>query len=201
MAQETKSAQIVILSGPSGSGKTTIVERVMSNSPVKMIKAVSATTRPKREKEVEGESYYFLSPQEFLERQTNDEFIETAEVFGAGYWYGTLRSEIERAAQNNAWVFLEIDVKGALKVMEQYPDTLSFFLKTPSESEYEQRLRSRGTEAEDVIQRRLATARKELQSADKYRYQIVNDNLDRAVQEISNILVEWGKQIHAGRVS
>ena len=197
MTDVTKPTQIVVLSGPSGSGKTTIVERVMRESPVKMLKAVSATTRPRRNGEVDGESYYFMSPQEFAHKRSNDEFIETAEVFGAGYWYGTLRSELTRAAAENAWVFLEIDVQGALRVMEQYPDSLTFFLKTPSESEYENRLRARGTESEDVIQRRLNTARDELKFADHYRYQIINDNLDRAVQEISNILVEWGKQVHA----
>lgn len=189
--------KIVVLSGPSGSGKTSIVERLTRESPVKLLKSVSATTRPKRQGEVHGDSYYFMTKEEFQQKQAAGEFIETAEVFGAGHFYGTLNSEVARAATEAAWAFLEIDVEGALKVMEKYPDALSFFIKTASEDEFEQRLRNRKTETEEVIQKRMATAREELKYADRYRYQVINDDLDRAVNEIATILSDWEAKINA----
>lgn len=180
--------RILVLSGPSGSGKTTIVHRLLEESPVPLRKAISATTRPPRAGEIDGEHYHFLTAEEFQTRRENGEFLETAEVFGSGYWYGTLKSELQRAAAAGCWAFLEIDVEGALNVMREYPDAVSVFIRTSSEDEYERRLRSRGTESEDVIQRRLATARRELALADKYKYQVVNDDLERAVGEICDIL-------------
>lgn len=190
-------ARVIILSGPSGSGKSTLVNRLIESAPVKLCKAVSATTRPPRKNEVHGEDYYFLSADEFATRLANGEFLECEEVYGAGYWYGTLRSELERAHKANAWAFLEIDVQGALKVMEQYPDAVSIFLTASSVEEFEQRLRSRGTESEEVIRRRLSNARKELEFADRYRYRVVNDDLNRAVAEISNILSTGEAQLNA----
>ena len=189
--------QLVVLSGPSGSGKTTIVERLLVESPVKLMKSVSATTRPSREGEVHGEAYYFLSSEEFEQKRARGAFLEYAEVFQSGYWYGTLKSEIERAAAESAWAFLEIDVQGALNVMQSYPKALTVFLRTSSELEYEQRLRNRGTESEDVIQRRLSTAREELQSADHYRFQVINDDLDTAVSQIVKIITEEEQGLHA----
>ncbi|MHC4877059.1 MAG: guanylate kinase [Planctomycetota bacterium] len=188
--------QIVLISGPSGSGKSTIVNRLVNESPVKLIKMISATTRPRREKEVEGEDYYFLTADEFTARRDRDEFVEFEEVFSSGFWYGTLKSELERARQLGGWAFLEIDVNGALRVMEQYPSAVSIFLKTPDEKVFEQRLRNRGTESEEVIQRRLETARSELKFADRYRHQVVNDNLDRAVAEIIEILTASEAEEH-----
>jgi guanylate kinase len=181
--------RVVVLSGPSGSGKTTIVNRLLERSPVKLVKAISATTRPPRVNEVEGQDYYFLSPEEFERKRQGGEFLEVAEVFKSGYWYGTLWSEIDRARREGGWPFLEIDVQGALRVMQEYPNAVTIFLKTPSVDEFEKRLRGRGTDSEESIQRRLQTARDELEQADKYRYQVVNDDLDRAVAEISNILL------------
>lgn len=180
--------RVVVLSGPSGSGKTTIVERLVANAPVKLVKAVSATTRPARATERDGENYYFLSHEEFESRRKAGEFLEYAEVHSSGNWYGTLRSEVERARREGGWAFLEIDVEGALNVIREFPNAVTVFLTTPSEDVYERRLRSRGTESEEGIQRRLETARRELAQADKYRYLVVNDDLDRAVKEICDIL-------------
>jgi guanylate kinase len=180
--------EVVVLSGPSGSGKTTIVERLIAAPEVKLLKAVSATTRPPRAGEKDGDAYYFLTQDEFDRKKGAGEFLETAEVYGVGYWYGTLKSELERARQAGAWSLLEIDVQGALKVMELYPDAITIFLKTPSAEVYEQRLRGRGTEDPAVIERRLKRASEEVQLAERYRYQVVNDNLDRAVNEILGIL-------------
>ncbi len=182
--------RVLVLSGPSGSGKSTIVDRLVAEAPVKLVKVVSATTRPPRLGEVDGRDYYFLSPDEFQQKRVADEFIECEEVHGNGNWYGTLRSELERAQHAGAWALLEIDVKGALSIIREYPEAVSIFLRTSSEAEYEQRLRNRGTESEESIQRRLETARRELQQATHYKHIVVNDDLDRAVAEICHILAQ-----------
>jgi guanylate kinase len=180
--------QILVLSGPSGSGKTTIVERLIQESKVPLIKVISATTRPQRKGEADGIAYYFMNSDEFAIKKERGEFLETAEVFGAGYWYGTLKSEIQRAKDANGWAFLEIDVQGALKIMEVFPDAVSIFLKPPSLEVCEQRLRSRATDSEETILRRLKRVHEELALADRYCYQVVNDDLERAVAEIKNII-------------
>lgn len=192
------SFQIVVLSGPAGSGKTTIVQRLLRESPVPLVMSVSATTRPPRQGEVDGRDYYFVSPEEFERRRQNGEFLECAEVHRSGRWYGTLWSELDRARRAGAWILLEVDVEGALNIMERYPDALSIFLSTPSFDEYEQRLRARGTEREEDIQRRLQTARQEVQSAVRYRHRVVNDDLDRAVREICDIIAQREAELHAG---
>jgi guanylate kinase len=189
--------QFVVLSGPSGSGKTTIVERLLARSPVKLIKSVSATTRPPRKHETNGKDYWFLTPEEFAARRERGEFLECAEVHGTGNWYGTLQSEIKRSVEQGGWALLEIDVQGADQIMRRYPQALTIFLRTSSEAEYERRLRGRGTEAEDVLQRRLANARNELRHAAAYRYQVVNDDLEHAIEEIVRIISSWEKELHA----
>ena len=188
---EFSDMQFVVLSGPSGSGKTTIVERLRERSPVKLVKSISATTRQPRKNEVHGKNYYFLKPDEFAARRARGDFLECAEVHGTGNWYGTLKSEVDRARQLGGWALLEIDVQGALQIMQKYPAALTIFLRTSSEAEYEKRLRGRGTDAEEVIERRLANARNELKYAPEYRHQVVNDDLDQAVGEIVNIISSW----------
>ena len=182
------SERIVVLSGPSGSGKTTLVRELVARAEVTLVKSVSATTRSPRPTEIHGDDYWFLTDAEFREKLDNGEFLEHAEVFSSGYLYGTLLSELGRAWEQNGWAFLEIDVQGALKVMQQYPNAVTIFLKTPSPAEFERRLRARGTESENVIQRRLVTAERELQLADRYKYVVVNDQLETAVSEICVIL-------------
>lgn len=188
---------IVVLSGPSGSGKSTIVNRLINETDLNLMKAVSATTRAPRAGEVDGEDYYFLTHDEFDRRRQNGEFLECEEVHASGNWYGTLNSELERIYKAGGCVFLEIDVHGALRVMEAYPAAITIFLKTPSEEIYEQRLRERGTDSDESIQRRLQTVRDELQLADRYRYQVVNDDLDSAVQEIATIISSRENRLHA----
>ena len=182
------SERIVVLSGPSGSGKTTLVRELVARAEVTLVKSVSATTRPPRPTEIHGDDYWFLTDAEFREKLDNGEFLEHAEVFSSGYLYGTLRSELDRAWKQKGWAFLEIDVQGALEVIQQYSNAVTIFLKTPSPAEFERRLRARGTESEIVIQRRLATAERELQLADRYKYVVVNDQLETAVSEICVIL-------------
>lgn len=188
MPHASEIRQVVVLSGPSGSGKTTIVNKLIANSPVSLLKSVSATTRLPRPLEIDGDDYHFLSDAEFRVKLAAGEFIEHAEVFSSGFFYGTLHSELDRAWSQKSWAFLEIDVEGALNVMQLYPDAVTIFLKTPSPEEFERRLRARGTETEEVIRKRLATAAKELEFAERYRHVVVNDELDRAVSEICEIL-------------
>lgn len=198
MAEATDTFQVVILSGPAGAGKTTIVESLLAGSPVPLEMSVSATTRPPRPGEVDGKNYYFLSPEEFERRRLADEFLECAEVHRSGHWYGTLKSEVDRIRRSGKWVLLEIDVEGALNVMKLHPQSLSIFLMTPSAEVYEQRLRARGTESEEAIQRRLQTASEELKLVDSYRYRVVNDDRDRAVGEICEILLAEDSRLRGG---
>lgn len=189
--------QIVVLSGPSGSGKTTIVQRLLECAPIKLIKSVSATTRPQRPGEVDGQDYYFLTHEEFRAARQRDEFLECFEVHQTENWYGTLKSEIQRARDAGGWALLEIDVQGAQRVMQQYPDALTIFLRTSSLDDYERRLRARGTESDEAIRRRIESAQQELASAPLYRYQVINDDLPQAVREIVRILSTREAEIHA----
>lgn len=189
--------RVVVLSGPSGTGKSTIVNRLVAQSAITMIKAISATTRTPRNQEQDGKDYYFLTRDEFLRRRDAGEFLECFEVHGSGNWYGTLKSELQRAHDAHGWAMLEIDVQGAMHVVAQYPEAVTIFIRTRSEAEFEQRLRERGTESEEIIQRRLQTARRELEMADRYRYQVINDDLDRATSEIVQILKGLEDESHA----
>lgn len=188
MSASSSQNQIVVLSGPSGSGKSTIVNRLIAECPIKLVKMISATTRGRRTGEVDGEDYYFISTDEFQRRREANQFIECENVYSSGNWYGTLKSELDRAASLGGWAFLEIDVNGARRVMEIYPDAISIFVRAGSDEDLERRLRGRGTETEEVIQKRLTNARRELGLAHLYQHQIINDQLDQAVAEIINIL-------------
>lgn len=180
--------RIVILSGPSGVGKTTVANRVLAESPVPIIRSVSATTRPRRPDEIDGVHYRFLTPDEFQRLRNQTAFLECFQVFGDGHWYGTLREPVVSALSSGKWVLLVIDVLGALAVQNEFPDAVSIFLLPKSWQELEQRLRGRGTEPEEVVRVRLERAAEELRLAEKYRYRVVNDDLDQTVREIIQIL-------------
>jgi guanylate kinase len=180
--------RIVILSGPSGVGKTTVANRILAESPVPMIRSVSATTRPRRPDEIDGVHYRFLSPDEFERLRNQHAFLECFQVFGDGHWYGTLREPVVSALSSGKWVLLVIDVQGALAVQAEFPDAVSIFLLPKSWQELEQRLRGRGTEPEEVLRVRLDRAAEELRLAEKYRYRVVNDKLDQTVRDVIKIL-------------
>lgn len=181
---------LVILSGPSGSGKGTVLRQLLAHSPVPLTLATSACTRQPRPGEVDGLDYYFLSREEFEQKCNRGDFLEWVQLFGN--YYGTLRSEVEHRLALGQWVILEIDVQGCRTLHTDYPDAVTIFLKTPSMEEYERRLRKRATENEETLQDRLKTAAKELRLAHHYRYQVVNDDIEHAVDEIRNILQSVG---------
>ncbi|MBC8873792.1 MAG: guanylate kinase [Planctomycetes bacterium] len=185
---EPPTGRLVIISGPSGAGKSTVVRQLLADCPLPLKLSVSATTRQPRPAERDGVDYHFLSKEEFIRRREAGGFLEWMEVFGRGDFYGTLRDETTTGLATGKWVVLEIDIEGTLSVIPQYPEVITIFLDPGSMEELERRLRHRGTESEESTQRRLEVARREMAISDRYRYRVVNDRVDRAVQEICDIL-------------
>ena len=183
---------VIVFSGPSGVGKTTVVRLVMDKCPLPLTLSTSVTTRQPRPDEVAGVDYHFITQREFLRRREAGDFLESFEVFGRGHWYGTPRDEVAASLASGKWVVLEIDINGAMQVIEQHPDAITFFVSPDSLAELERRLRGRSTETEKRIQRRLEIARNELQFKDRYRHVIVNDDVERAANEITEILTQYG---------
>jgi guanylate kinase len=150
---------------------------------------VSATTRSPRPGEKDGREYHFLSAEKFEQLRREDAFVECKEVFGRGHWYGTLRSEITDGLSQGNWMILEIDVQGALEVMDhQHLDAISMFIHPGGMDELERRLRDRGTETEEAISRRLKTAAEEMRFLHRYQYEIINGSVDATVAQICQIL-------------
>ncbi len=180
--------RLVVVSGPSGVGKSTVVGRLLQCAPVPLTASVSATTRGPRPGEVDGVDYHFWSPEQFENHRLAGEFLECFQVFETDCWYGTLRSEVLPRLAAGQWVLLEIDVQGARQIMQDYPDAVTIFLHTRSMDELETRLRGRNTETEQHVGQRLKQARSEMAAADQYTHQVVNDDVERAVHEICDIL-------------
>ncbi len=177
---------LIIVSGPSGSGKSTVISRLLAKDDLPLRLSVSATTRKRRDSEQDGVDYHFWTRDRFERERQAGAFLEWAEV--VGNYYGTLRSEVDPFRQLGKGVILDIDVQGAAQVRKEYPDNVSVFLRTSSLGILEQRLRGRGTEDEASLQRRLANARKELQRAGEYDYQVINDDLDVAIAQLHAIV-------------
>ena len=172
---------ILVITGPSGVGKGTLIKGLLERVPGLEL-AVSATTRRPRDGEVNGVDYHFLSESDFDRRAAAGEFVEHAEY--AGNRYGTLRSELSRPARG---IVLEIDVQGARQVREALPDAKLIFIEPPSFEDLESRLAGRGSDRPEQIERRLAAARAELAAAGEFDHRIVNDDLQRALQELSGL--------------
>ena len=180
--------KLIIVSGPSGVGKTTVLKQLYDTCPLPLEPSVSATTRPLRAGEVDGQSYYFLDAEDFDRRRSAGEFLECIEVFGRGHWYGTLREPVETALAGGKWIVLEIDVEGADEVLKHYQDAITIFIHPGSIEELERRLRGRGTETEDALSRRLEVASRELAAAGSYRHTVINQTIDQTVNDICQVL-------------
>ena len=177
--------KLIVVSGPSGAGKSTVIARVMEQRH-DLCFSVSATTRKPREGEVDGVNYFFVSETVFVRMIGDDELLEHAE-YNREY-YGTPRDYVEEKRRAGMHVLLDIEVQGARQVRERVPEAIKIFIIPPSLQVLEQRLRGRGTEDEEQIQRRLARARGEYREADFYDYVVINDHLETAVNELNAII-------------
>lgn len=166
-----------------------MVREVLEQCPLPLVHSVSCTTRPPRVGEVDGENYHFLSREEFHARRNAGEFLECMEVFGRGDWYGTLKQTVAAGLAAGNWMVLEIDVQGAMSVLQTHPDALTIFLHSGSLEELERRLRHRATESDEAIQQRMETARRELAYKERYKHEVINHNKDQAVRDVCQILV------------
>ena len=175
--------QMVLISGPSGCGKSTICRHLRLDPRVKF--SVSATTRPMREGEEHGKDYYFLSTEEFVEKQKAGQFIESAEVYGN--LYGTLREPMQAAIDEGFVYLVEIDVQGAMQMKRAGEPGTYIFVAPPSLEALKTRLVGRGSESEESLHRRLSKALGEMQERDRYDHVVVNDDLERAIAEVKRI--------------
>lgn len=177
---------LFVVSAPSGTGKTTVVEHLVHRTP-RLKQSISFTSRAPRAGEVDGVDYNFISRQEFQDMIRQGAFLEWADIFGNQY--GTGRAGTERTLAAGIDLVLVIDVQGAKQVRQQLPEAVGIFVLPPSFESLEMRLRGRNKDSEDAIQRRLATARREVDAVTDYDYVVVNDELDRCVEEVDAIIL------------
>lgn len=177
---------VFIISAPSGSGKSTLVKRLMESDPL-LAFSTSVTTRQPRAGEIDGESYRFLSVEQFLRLRDSGELLEWAEVFGN--YYGTARSVLDKARDRNQDLILDIDVQGAAQLREKLPEAVTVFILPPSRKELEARLRNRSSDPDEVIERRLRDASREVRNYEQYDYVLVNDQLEASFEKLRGILL------------
>ena len=183
--------KLIIFSAPSGSGKSTIINRLMQHPELHLAFSISCTSRAPRGTEKNGVEYFFLSPEEFKQRIANGEFLEYEEVY-TDRFYGTLKQQVETQAARGENVVFDVDVKGGCNIKQFYGDrALSIFIQPPSIEELRKRLTGRATDAPEVIEQRIARAEFELSFAPKFDHIVVNDDLDRAVEETLGIIKEF----------
>lgn len=176
---------LIVISGPSGAGKGTICKTLVEKKDYYI--SVSATTRNPRAGEIDGKSYYFLTREDFIKKIESGDFLEHAEVHGN--LYGTPKSSVLEKLDEGKDVILEIDIQGALKVKETYPDGVFIFILPPSMEELKKRLIGRGSETPESLLTRFNTAFKEINYISKYNYAVVNDEVNVAVEKIEGILL------------
>ena len=177
---------LVILSGPSGVGKGTVRKVLMELPNLNLFYSISLTTRKARPGEVDGKDYYFVDNETFEDNIRRGNLLEYAEFVGNRY--GTPKDKVEAMLEEGKNVLLEIEVNGTMEVLKKVPDAVSIYLMPPSFDALEQRIRGRSTETEDVIQSRLAKAKKEMKLAGAYKYTVLNDDVNRAAEEIASII-------------
>lgn len=183
---EKRKGMLLVISGPSGTGKGTLCEKLLRSDP-SISFSVSCTTRKPREGEVDGVHYHFISGKRYDALLREDAFLEHATVHG--HRYGTLKSQVEEGIEEGRNMLLDIDPQGALSVMEKKPDAVSIFILPPSYAALRQRLKTRNTDDEEEILRRLANAYGEVALLKHYRYALVNDELDQAFARLSAIIL------------
>ena len=182
----TKRGLLIVLSGPSGVGKGTVRAAIFSKGEQKFVYSISATTRQPRTGETDGVDYFFKTREEFEQMIQNKQLLEYAEY--VGNYYGTPLEYVENTLEQGKDVFLEIDVQGAIQVRELMPEGVVIFLTPPDLNELESRIVNRGTDSDEVIAKRMKTAREELELMKYYDYSVVNDTVDNAVQKIEAII-------------
>ena len=189
MASSTGNPLVVVVTGTSGAGKGTLERLLLERMPDLFELAVSATTRERRPSEQEGREYYFVSEAVFEQRVREDEFLEYVDLpWGARS--GTLRSEIDRIKANSRVPLLDLETDGAIRVKETIPGAVTIFVDAPTFEELERRLRERATESSGEIQERLDLARKQRELRDSFDYLIVNDDVERAADELQGIVTK-----------
>jgi guanylate kinase len=185
--------KIIILTAPSGAGKTSITRYLLNKFPNDLAFSISAATRPSRGVEKNGVDYYFISEEEFTNKIQHEEFIEWEMVY-EGKYYGTLKSELQRIWNENKTPLLDIDVKGAIHVQQQYPEnTLALFIEPPSIDELKKRLASRGTDDEDSLNARVNKASYELSFKHSFDHVVINTDLAKACAETEKLVYDFIK--------
>ena len=188
---ERSRGNLVVIAAPSGAGKTTLVHAVLQREPM-LTFSVSYTTRPPRPTEIDGEDYFFVDQATFATMRERGEFLESARVFD--HYYGSSRTYIDRLRCEGHTVLLEIDWQGAQQIRANEPDSISIFIMPPSRSELERRLRGRATDADAVVERRLADAVGDMGHWREFDYVVVNDDLDAATDALVSILRGEGER-------
>lgn len=177
---------VFIISGPSGSGKDTVMTELFKKMP-ELLFSISSITRAMRPGEREGEKYNFITRERFEDMLKNDRLLEHNEF--VGNYYGTPREPVERAVANGQDMVIEVDVNGAAQIREKMPEAVSIFIMPPSFAELKRRLSGRGTESEELIQKRLASALGEIKRAAEYDYIVVNENITAAADDIMSVIL------------
>ncbi len=188
------SGKLIVIAAPSGSGKTTIAKAMLTKYP-SMLFSVSATTRPMRNGEVNGKDYFFLTKNEFEERIRIGDLVEWEEIYGN--YYGTLKSEISRTLQQGRIMLFDVDVKGALSIRRHFPnDAILIFIKPPNFEVLKNRLEARKTENPETLKRRLERVPMEMEQGRQFDFQVVNDDLQKAIDEVDEIVKTNMKNTH-----
>ena len=187
MLNDLKKGELIVFAAPSGAGKSSLIKEIISNNE-NIELSVSATTRSPREGETHGKDYFFITDNEFNDLKKKDAFIESADVHG--HQYGTLKAFVEEKLENDISVVLDIDVQGFIQISNSIKEVISIFIIPPSLDELKKRLILRGLDADDVINRRMENAIKELKHAKNFDHIVLNDDFNRAFNDITSIIFD-----------